>query len=558
MAKDKSKDNIKEKIRNIKSKLSTSSKSSGGSKRQARQLHTPPFQKRNISSKELSILAAYSFSTEGIPVEVKVTRSGDDFVPKYFISIPGIAGGTKLILETKLKGELVTEVRLDIGEILDPKKFREVKSKFLDAANRILMRNFPSLNSDKREVLAAYLLQNTLGLGEIEFLLADSQLEEVVVNNSREPVWVYHKKHGWLKTNLIIPSEVKIEDYAASIGRKVGRQITTLDPLLDAHLITGDRVNATLFPISTIGNTITIRMFRRKPWTITDFIANKTISSEVAAWIWLAVQYEMSMIIAGGTASGKTSLLGAIMPFIPPNQRIISIEDTRELNLPNFLHWIPLVTREPNPEGKGKIDMLDLLVNSLRMRPDRIIVAEIRTQRQAEVLFEAMHTGHSVYATLHADTVEQAYRRLINPPINVPEMLLEALDLIVAMYRDRRLGIRRVFQIAELLPPSRAREMSLRVLFRWNRKNDSIEPFQKSYKLIERLQLHTGMNQEELAKNVMERRRILEWMVKNKINTVNGVGKVIAEYYRDPSNVLRIVDSRMDGKKLVPKELLEG
>ena len=503
------------------------------------------------------ILDRYPISAENVKATVEIVSTPKEFVPLYLLRMPRLEEGTRVLLE-EVKDKLVSTLRIKVSELTDPRSFEELKRRFSSKCMELIGKELPDITQEKKETLTGLLLHETLGLGKIEMLLSDGNLEEIVVNGSKEPVWVYHKKHGWLKTNLIIPSEVKIEDYAASIGRKVGRQITTLDPLLDAHLITGDRVNATLFPISTIGNTITIRMFRRKPWTITDFIANKTISSEVAAWIWLAVQYEMSMIIAGGTASGKTSLLGAIMPFIPPNQRIISIEDTRELNLPSFLHWIPLVTREPNPEGKGKIDMLDLLVNSLRMRPDRIIVAEIRTQRQAEVLFEAMHTGHSVYATLHADTVEQAYRRLINPPINVPEMLLEALDLIVAMYRDRRLGIRRVFQIAELLPPSRAREMSLRVLFRWNRKNDSIEPFQKSYKLIERLQLHTGMNQEELAKNVMERRRILEWMVKNKINTVNGVGKVIAEYYRDPSNVLRIVDSRMDGKKLVPKELLKG
>ena len=200
---------------------------------------------------------------------------------------------------------------------------------------------------------------------------------------------------------------------------KIGKQITVLDPLLDAHLLSGDRVNSTLFPISTKGNTITIRKFRRDPWTVTDLISNKTVSSEVMATIWEAIQYEMSVVFSGGTASGKTTILGVSMPFIPPNHRIISIEDTREIFLPEYLHWVPLTTREPNPEGKGEVTMLDLLVNSLRMRPDRIVVGEIRRKEEAEVLFEAMHTGHSAYTTVHANTADETIRRLTNPPIEI-------------------------------------------------------------------------------------------------------------------------------------------
>ena len=143
--------------------------------------------------------------------------------------------------------------------------------------------------------------------------------------------------------------------------------------------------------------------------------------------IWLAIEYEMNILFSGGTASGKTTMLNVCMPFVQPNSRIISIEDTRELQLPDFLYWTPLVTRLPNPEGKGEINMLDLLINSLRMRPDRIILGEMRRAREAEVLFEAMHTGHSVYSTVHADTTSETISRLTNPPLNVPPNLLKAV-----------------------------------------------------------------------------------------------------------------------------------
>jgi len=507
---------------------------------------------------EEKIIDKYSILAERVRADVVVKISAKDFVPIYEVRMPKLERATGILLE-EIRDKLITMMRIQVTELMDPSSFEEVKKKFYSKSLELLEKELPGISPEKKQVLAGILLHEMLGLGPIEILLADGNLEEVVINSSKEPIWIYHKKHGWLKTNIIVPNEVQIHDYASSIGRKVGRQITTLDPLLDAHLISGDRVNATLFPISTFGNTITIRMFRRKPWTVTDFIENKTVSSEVAALMWLAIQYEMSMIIAGGTASGKTSLLGSVMPFIQTNQRIISIEDTRELNLPKFLHWVPLTTREQNPEGKGEISMLELLVNSLRMRPDRIIVAEIRRQRQAEVLFEAMHTGHSVYATLHADTVEQAYRRLVNPPINVPETLLEALDMMVAMFRDRRTGIRRIYQLAELIPPSGAKKnLTVRVLYKWNPRNDTIEKFQSSHRLINKLQMYTGLSISEIEEEIKDKEKILLWMAKNKVNTVDGVGRVIAEYYRDPKFVLNMVSKNEKVEKLVPTNLLKG
>jgi flagellar protein FlaI len=506
---------------------------------------------------EKRILDKYNIIASKIKGDVEIISSPEDFVPLYIIRMPELERGTLILLD-KIKEILVTVVKIKVTELTDPKSLEELKERFYLKSLELIEQYLPGTPIEKKEVLAGTVLHEMLGLGKIEMLLADGNLEEIVVNSSKEPVWVYHKKHGWLKTNIIIPTEIQIQNYAASIGRRIGRQITTLDPLLDAHLITGDRVNATLFPISTIGNTLTIRLFRRKPWTITDFIINKTISPELTAILWLGVQYEMSMLISGGTASGKTSFLGAIMPFIQTNQRIVSIEDTRELSLPQFLHWVPLTTREPNPEGKGAVEMLDLLVNSLRMRPDRIVVGEIRRQAQAEVLFEAMHTGHSVYATLHADTVEQTYRRLINPPINVPETLLEALDLIIAMYRDRRSGIRRIFQLAEIVPPSGrvTKGVTLRVLYKWNVKDDKIEKFQESYRFIQKLQMHTGMSNTELEKDKNDKIKILNWMVENHVNMVNGVGKVVAEYYRDPEYVLNIVEKKAKAETLIPKNFL--
>ncbi len=388
-------------------------------------------------------------------------------------------------------------------------------------------------------------------------LLSDDNIEEIVVNCSTEPLWIYHRRFGWLKTNIIIPTEPQIHNYASIIARRVGRQITTLEPLLDAHLVTGDRANATLFPISSKGNSMTIRRFARKPWTISNFLKTRTLNSEAAALIWLVMQYEMNMIVSGGTGSGKTSFLTVCMPFIQPNQRIVSIEDTRELQLPRFLHWVPMTTRQPNPEGKGEITMLDLMINSLRMRPDRIILGETRRQKEAEVLFEAMLTGHSVYSTVHADTASQTIKRLANPPINVPESMLEAVHLNVVMFRDRRKSIRRCFQIAEFLPTSETEGtgMKANLLYRWRPNTDTITAHSKSVSLFDKLSMHTGLTELEITEQLVTKKKVLDWTLKNNIFELDEIGQIMALYYSDPDGVLEVVEKNQSSRKLLGVEV---
>lgn len=364
---------------------------------------------------EVRMIDSYKLKVEGIVVDVNIYFEEDEAVPLYNISILNISKTTQGILN-KLREEFVSRVNIRAGE----DETLDIKDRFKQEIRTLIKKYFPGIDRETSELLVNHVIQQNVGLGNIEILLKDANLEEIVINNSKEPVWVYHRKHGWLKTNVIVQSESRVRHYATTIGRNVGKEITLLKPLMDAHLQSGDRVNATLSPISSKGNTITIRKFSEKPWSITDLIKNKTINYETTAWIWLIMQNELSMIIAGGTGSGKTSALNAVANFFPSNQRIISIEDTRELTLPNTLHWVPLETRLPNPEGKGEISMLDLVVNALRMRPDRIIMGEVRRKAEAEVLFEAMHTGHSVYATLHANNAEETITRLTTPPIDKP------------------------------------------------------------------------------------------------------------------------------------------
>ncbi len=232
---------------------------------------------------------------------------------------------------------------------------------------------------------------------------------------------------------------------------------------------------------------------------------------------------------------------------VPQNESFVCnnvvCHNTRELTLPDFLHWVPMTTREPNAEGKGSVQMLDLLVNALRMRPDRIIVGEVRRQREAEVMFEAMHTGHSVYATVHANTAEETITRLISPPIEIAPSLLEAVHLNLVMFRNRRLGVRRILQLAEFVPQKAGAEGKIQlkpnILYRWRAANDTIEKYSESIRLFDELSLHTGFTAQELNQNLVEKQKILEWMCKESIRDINEVGKVMAQYYAEPEVILK-------------------
>jgi flagellar protein FlaI len=248
------------------------------------------------------------------------------------------------------------------------------------------------------------------------------------------------------------------------------------------------------------------------------------------------VQSELSLIVSGGTGSGKTSFLNALAGLIPANQRILSIEDTRELTLPSFLHWVPMVTREPNPEGRGEVSMLDLMINALRQRPDRIVVGEIRRQKEAEVLFEAMHTGHSVYSTVHADNASQTISRLVNPPINVPEENLDALAGIVVQYRQRRLNIRRTLEFAEVQAGG-----DLNMVYRWDSKRDVTLKSGKLDRIAKTIELYSGLTPKEIDDDVAEKVSVLNWMVKHGYEAVNEVGSVVSNYYQNTDEVMAAV-----------------
>lgn len=478
-------------------------------------------------------LASYELDAHGLKVKVRIVDTGG-FIPIYEAIVPGLGDATKVLL-ISLRQELLSMVPIDPSRIEDKEYVEELTQKYIEATNIVIDRYLPVSSPETKTVLIAYVVNFMLGLGDLEAPLADDNLEEIAVNTSKEPIWVYHKKFGWCKTNITIIDEALIYDDAEQIGRRIGRQISNLAPLMDAELPDGSRVNATLYPISQKGNTITIRRFGKNPWTMTAMVANSTLSSEIAALVWLAVENEVSILISGGTASGKTSFLNAMSIFIPANHRVISVEQDRELTLPNFLHWVPMLTRQPNPEGKGEVTLYDLMINALRQRPDVMLVGEVRTKKDAETLFEAIHTGHAVYGTVHADNAQDTIVRMTNPPIDVPKMMLNAFGGVLSLMRHRRLGIRRVLEFAEML-----RSGDVNVIYRWDARNDTFTQIAEIARMRETISLFGGYTDTELTQNLADKQVVLDWMVKNKIVDVDDAGFVVASFYRDSDKIIKI------------------
>ncbi len=477
-------------------------------------------------------MESYRLDVKGMQVYVKIYSAEEAFAPIYEVTYPGIGDATKLLLMS-LRPELMALIPLDPNRLNEGEYLEEMKDKYKQTSSMLIDRYLPQTPEEVKTLLIAYIMNMMIGLGDLEVPLADDNLEEVAVNTSTEYMWVFHKKYSWCKTNIKVPNEDYIYNKADQIGRGVGREINNLAPLMDAELADGSRVNATLYPISQKGNTITIRKFAKNPWTMPALIKNNTIDPYMAGLIWTCIENEISLLISGGTASGKTSFLNAMSIFFPPTRRIISVEETRELTLPEFFQWIPMLSRMPNPEGKGEVTLYQLMINALRQRPDIVVVGEVRVERDAETMFEAIHTGHAVYGTVHADNASDTIVRMTNPPIAVPKIMLNALGAVLVQFRHRAKGIRRTIEFAEVLKGG-----DVNVNYRWNMRTDAFSQVSELTRLADTINLYGGLSKSEIADGVDKKVKILKWMVKNGVLDVNSSGAVVSAYYKNKEKII--------------------
>ncbi len=402
-------------------------------------------------------------------------------------------------------------------------------------------------DNSKIDKLAKKLFDEIIGYGDIDPLIKDDDLEEIMIIGVDKPVFVYHREKGMMESNLIFSNEEEIINLIDSIARQINRRIDQESPILDARLADGSRVNATISPISADGPSMTIRKFKKDPLTIVDLIESNTFNCDLAAFFWICVDgmgvKPANAIISGGTSSGKTTTLNALASFINPRERIITIEDTLELQIPHK-HILRMETRPANVENKGELNMDDLVKNSLRQRPDRVIVGEVRGQ-EAITLFTALNTGHSGFGTLHANSSRETITRLTNAPMNVPKIMISAIDFVIMqkrIYRSDGISVRRISEVDEVVGMEEG-TIQLNKIFEWNSYKDEIENVSISSKTLQSIADIKGIEIKDIHKEIANRKTILEFLVENNIRDINNVGNIIENYYLNAENLLNKIKS---------------
>ena len=471
-----------------------------------------------------------------------------DIIPQYDVTKQEYSPEEKILLG-EMRENLV-DLAISSGDnfqVSEEKLLNDIKGfLFLRLNGKAQDNDVPNEYLDR---LSRKFLRDIIGYGAIDPLIQDDELEEIMIIGTGKPIFVYHREYGMMKTNLRFNDESELRDLIDSIARQINRRIDQESPILDGRLIDGSRINATIPPVSADGPSLTIRKFRRDPLTIIDLINSRTISLDLAGFLWLCIDglgvKSANAIISGGTSSGKTTTLNALSAFINPNERIITIEDTLELQIPHE-HVIRMETRPANVEGKGELTMNDLVKNSLRQRPDRIIVGEVRAN-EAITLFTALNTGHSGFGTLHSNDARETITRLTNEPMSVPEIMIQAIDFIIMqnrIYTPSGVSFRRISEVAEVVGMEEG-TVQLNKIFQWNPERDTIDNISITSNTLQQIANLSGKSIIELKNEIENRKLVLKHMINQNIRSVEGVNSVIELYYKNPQKVLnRIILNR--------------
>ena len=409
------------------------------------------------------------------------------------------------------------------------------------------------MNPLARKKIGYYITRDFVGYGPIDALMRDENVEDISCDGVGIPLFLFHRKYESIKTKLTFDDEDALNSYVVALGQRCGKQISVSNPILDGTTPEGHRVQATYSrEVTTRGSTFTIRRFKEKPFTPVELVKFGTASPEMIAYFWLGVENGESAIIAGGTASGKTATLNSIALFIPPGAKVVTMEDTREINLPHE-NWIPGATRtgvgERGPDGKaaGEIDMYDLVRASLRQRPNYIIVGEVRG-KETYIMFQAMATGHTTYSTMHADSVKSMVNRLENPPINCPRILLTALRNVI-IQTHARVGtdlVRRIKHVIEIVGfEPETNELITNTVYEWDQATDKFIYKGHSF-LFDKIMEMKSLTHEEMMEEFNRRVDIVKYMVQKDITDHKQLWGLINNYYRDPDKTIKRVRREME------------
>ncbi len=443
--------------------------------------------------------------------------------------------------ETKYKEDLIAAMENMINFDIIVEKNPQVLLDYIDKMFKILAIELGiNISYESYKKIYYYLARDFMGFNRIEPLLRDYFVEDIECNGAETPIYVVHRVFRNVKTNIIFNDIEKLASFVEKLAQRTGKYISYANPILDGSLPDGSRVNATYTKdITSRGPTFTIRKFTKTPWTPTQLVAFNTVSPEMLAYLWLLIEHKMNILICGGTSSGKTTLLNAIAFFIPPEARVVSIEDTRELNLPRE-NWLPSVARtSTGVGGVGEIDLFTLLRSSFRQNPDYVIVGEVRG-KEAFVLFQGMASGHSSISTIHADSVDSVIKRLETPPIDLPPTLLNVLDCVTVMTHAtvNKQETRKLREIVEIINVHPDGVAITNTPFVWNAADDTFY-FKKKSKIFEKISRTSGLTLQEIELEFRRRVQLIYKSYKQKIFGFVEFQEIINEYYKKPIEVLK-------------------
>ncbi len=432
------------------------------------------------------------------------------------------------------------EVDVNLKEVETKEK---AESYLKEKTKEIIKKYHLKVAPEAVDKLIYYVTRDFVGYGKIDPLMRDHLIEDISTDGVNIPIYIWHRVYESVPTNILFSDETELDSFIVRLAYLAGKNISIAAPILDASLPEGSRVQLTYgSEVTRRGSTFTIRRFKVDPLTISDLIAFNTLSSEMAAYLWFVIENRASVMVAGGVAAGKTTMLNCLSMFIKPEMKVVSVEDTQELNLPHE-NWIPSVARlgfGHEDKRSGSITLFDLLKTAVRQRPDYIIVGEVRGE-EAYTLFQAMATGHLGMSTIHAESVESVINRLESEPMNIPKPLIAMTDVIMVVTRTEIDGkpARRTNTTAEMVDlDPRSRELVTHEIFHWNPKDD-LFTFSGQSSLLEKQAKKLGVDDEDVRNAIQSRRIVLEWMVNKGIRRQAEVANVIREYYSNPNRLFQ-------------------
>jgi flagellar protein FlaI len=439
---------------------------------------------------------------------------------------------------------LLAEIESPKEEIADPRKFFAEAAKKIVDKYRISLGWLPDVSWYK---ILYHAERDLVGFGKIDPLMRDPNIEDISCDGVNKPVYIWHRNFESLETNLKFESDEDVDNLVVKLVHMAGKHVSSAFPIVDASLPGKHRLAvAYRREITPFGTAFTIRKFRDDPYSIIDLINTGTFTEEMAAYLWICLENRASVMVLGGTAAGKTTALNALGCLIKPGSKIMTIEETAELNL-SHENWVSLISRQSYGLGGsnvGEVALFDLVKTCMRHRPDLMIVGEVRGQ-EAYVLFQALATGHGGMCTMHAENVQSAVRRLTQKPMDISPAYIPLMNIVMSVQRvhlvknGEKKAYRRVLSVNEIIDSEKFVES-----FKWDPIKDKQTIDLEGSFLLTNFSERLGITRKQLIEEMNRRTEVLRWMRKSNIRSYKEVASIIAEYYARPKEFYRkIVES---------------